>query len=230
MCFYLIDNFEMNVKIEASWHQQLAEEFEKPYFLDLITFVKKAYQAHSIYPSAKLIFRAFDSCPFDQTRIVILGQDPYHRPGQAQGLCFSVPEGVTIPPSLMNIYKELRNDLDIPIRSSGNLEDWAAQGILLLNATLTVKAHQAGSHQGKGWEEFTDATIRKLSEGKGGLVFLLWGSYALKKGAFIDRNKHLVLSSPHPSPLSAHKGFFGCQHFSKVNEYLSSNNEAPVRW
>ena len=220
----------MDVKIEESWRQQLADEFEKPYFLDLISSLREAYESQSICPPGKLIFNAFDSCPFDQTRVVILGQDPYHGPGQAHGLCFSVPEGVRVPPSLVNIYKELKEDLDIPIRTSGNLETWALQGVLLLNATLTVRAHQAGSHQGIGWEEFTDVAIRKLSDNKEGLVFLLWGSYAQKKGAFIDRNKHLVLSSPHPSPLSAHRGFLGCKHFSKVNEYFSSRNRNQIRW
>ncbi len=220
----------MDVKIEDSWYQQLAEEFDKPYFKELIDFVKNEYRTKTIYPSGKKIFKAFDSCPFEKTQVVILGQDPYHGPGQAHGLCFSVPEGVMIPPSLQNIYKELKVDLGIPIRTSGNLESWAAQGVMMLNATLTVQAHQAGSHQRKGWEEFTDATIKKLSENKEKLVFLLWGSYAQKKGAFIDRSKHLVLSSPHPSPLSAHRGFFGCKHFSKTNEFLNSAGKNSIAW
>ena len=220
----------MDVKIEAGWRQQLTDEFAKPYFVDLIDFVKQAYRTQTIYPPGKLIFNAFDTCPFEKTRVIILGQDPYHGPDQAHGLCFSVPEGVAVPPSLVNVYKELKNDLNLPIRTSGNLESWAAQGVLLLNATLTVKAHQAGSHQGKGWEEFTDAAIRKLSENKEGLVFLLWGSYAQKKGAFIDRKKHLVLSSSHPSPLSAHRGFMGCKHFSQVNDYLTSKGDIAVNW
>ena len=220
----------MDVKIEDGWNQQLKEEFEKPYFGKLIEFVKNEYKTKSIYPPGNLIFSAFDSCPFEKTKVVILGQDPYHGPGQAHGLCFSVPEGVMVPPSLLNIYKELKNDSDPHQPSSGNLESWASQGVLLLNATLTVQAHQAGSHQGRGWEEFTDAAIRKLSEEKEGLVFILWGSYAQKKGAVIDRNKHLVLSSPHPSPLSAHRGFFGCKHFSKANTYLSKKGETPIYW
>lgn len=220
----------MDVKIEAGWRQQLVDEFVKPYFLDLIDFVKQEYLSHTIYPPGKLIFKAFDTCPFEKTRVIILGQDPYHGPDQAHGLCFSVSKGVAVPPSLVNIYKELKNDLDIPIRTSGNLEAWAAQGVLLLNSTLTVRAHQAGSHQGKGWEEFTDAAIRELSDKKEGLVFLLWGSYAQKKGAVIDRKKHLVLSSPHPSPLSAHRGFLGCNHFSQTNNYLKINGGNQIDW
>lgn len=220
----------MEVKIEQGWNYQLKEEFEKPYFGDLIDFVKEEYQTTSVYPAGKQIFNAFDSCPFDKTQLIILGQDPYHGQHQAHGLCFSVPEGVVIPPSLINIYRELETDLNITPSNSGNLEKWAAQGVLLLNATLTVRASQAGSHQRKGWEEFTDAAIRKLSGQKEGLVFLLWGSYAKTKGAFIDRSKHLVLSAPHPSPLSVHQGFFGCQHFSKANKYLLSKGKAHINW
>ncbi|MCP4457595.1 MAG: uracil-DNA glycosylase [Cytophagales bacterium] len=220
----------MEVKIETGWHQQLAGEFEKPYFGELIEFVKGEYQTATIYPPGQQIFNAFNSCPFEKSQMVILGQDPYHGPGQAHGLSFSVPDGVMVPPSLINIYKELKADMGVEQPTSGNLTSWAAQGVLLLNSMLTVRAHQAGSHQGKGWEEFTDAAIRALSEKKENLVFLLWGSYAQKKGAFIDRIKHLVLSSPHPSPLSAHRGFFGCGHFSKTNEYLSSKDKIAIDW
>lgn len=220
----------MNVKMEEGWNQQMEEEFEKPYFGKLIEFVKNEYKTKTIYPSGGQVFNAFDFCPFEKTQVVILGQDPYHGLGQAHGLCFSVPEGVKVPPSLTNIYKELITDLDLRPPDSGNLERWAAQGVLLLNVTLTVQAHCAGSHHGKGWEEFTDAVIRKLSEEKQGLVFILWGSYAQKKGAFIDREKHLVLSSPHPSPLSAHRGFFGCWHFSKTNRHLSLQGKMPIDW
>jgi len=220
----------MEVKIEEGWNQQLKEEFKKAYFIELIEFVKNEYQTKTIYPKGAQIFNAFNSCSFEKTKVVILGQDPYHGSGQAHGLCFSVPEGVVIPPSLVNIYKELKNDLGILPGTSGNLDSWARQGVLLLNATLTVQAHRAGSHQRKGWEEFTDTAMRKLSEKKEGLVFLLWGAYAQKKGAFIDRNKHLVLSSSHPSPLSAHRGFFGSGHFSRANDYLSLKGNAPIKW
>lgn len=215
----------MNVNIEEGWKQRLMCEFEKPYFKSLIEFVKSEYQTKTIYPSGKLIFNAFDSCAFDQVKVIILGQDPYHGPGQAHGLCFSVPDGVMVPPSLVNIYKEIHSDLGIAPPRSGNLERWARQGVLLLNATLTVRAHQAGSHQGKGWEEFTDAAIKVLAEERKGLVFMLWGAYAQKKGAFIDSNKHFVLKAPHPSPLSAHRGFLGRGHFSKANEYLEGGNK-----
>ncbi len=213
----------MNVNIEEGWKQRLMREFETPYFKSLIEFVKSEYQTKTIYPSGKLIFNAFDSCAFDQVKVVILGQDPYHGSGQAHGLCFSVPDGVQVPPSLVNIYKEIQSDMGIAPPKSGNLERWARQGVLLLNATLTVRAHQVGSHQGKGWEEFTDAAIKALAEERKGLVFMLWGAYAQKKGAFIDSNKHLVLKAPHPSPLSAHRGFLGCGHFSKANEYLGDS-------
>ncbi len=220
----------MNVTIEHGWKQRLKAEFEKPYFKSLIEFVKSEYQTNTIYPPGKFIFNAFDTCAFDQVKVVILGQDPYHGPGQAHGLCFSVPDGVMIPPSLVNIYKELQSDMGIVPPRSGNLERWARQGVLLLNATLTVRGHQAGSHQGKGWEEFTDAAIKVLAEEREGLVFLLWGSYAQKKGAFIDSSKHLVLKSPHPSPLSAHRGFLGCGHFSKANEYLDQKGWTKIVW
>ena len=196
----------VDVKIEPSWKELLKDEFEKPYFSELIQFVKNEYKTTKIYPPGKLIFNAFDHCPAEQTKVVILGQDPYHGPGQAHGLCFSVPEGIEQPPSLQNIFKEINNDLGKPVPTSGNLERWAEQGVLLLNATLTVRAHQAGSHQNKGWETFTDAVIKIISEKKENLVFFLWGSYAQRKGAFIDTQRHLVLKSVHPSPLSANRG------------------------
>ncbi|MBO5881459.1 MAG: uracil-DNA glycosylase, partial [Paraprevotella sp.] len=199
----------MDVQIEDSWKKRLAEEFEKPYFVQLTEFVRNEYRAGTCYPPGKLIFNAFNQCPFDEAKVVIIGQDPYHGPGQAHGLCFSVNDGVRFPPSLQNIFKEIQNDLGIPVPATGNLTRWAEQGVLLLNATLTVRAHQAGSHQRQGWESFTDAAIRALAEEREHLVFILWGSYAQKKGAFIDRSRHLVLSSAHPSPLSAYQGFFG---------------------
>ena len=220
----------MDVKIEESWKEHLQQEFEKPYFRTLTDFVRKEYAARTVYPPAKLIFNAFDSCPFNKVKVVIVGQDPYHEPGQAHGLCFSVNDGVQIPPSLVNIYKEIEDDLGIPAPRSGDLTRWAKQGVLLLNATLTVQAHRAGSHQGKGWEEFTDAAIKRLAEERNHLVFILWGAYAQRKGASIDANRHLILKSPHPSPLSAHRGFFGNKHFSKANDYLSAHNMEPVRW
>ncbi len=220
----------MEVRIEDSWKQKLAPEFDKPYFEELTHFVKNEYTSGRVYPPAKLIFNAFYLCPFDNVKVVIIGQDPYHGPGQAHGLCFSVPEGIAFPPSLVNIFKEINDDLHVEIPLSGNLERWAKQGVLLLNATLTVKAHQAGSHQNKGWEQFTDAAIRVLNEEKEHLVFLLWGSYAQRKGEFIDRKRHLVLQSPHPSPLSAYRGFFGNGHFSKANSYLAENGLEPINW
>lgn len=220
----------MDVTLHPSWKIKLEQEFEKPYFHELIHFVKSAYRSGAVYPSGKLIFNAFDMCPFDDVRVVILGQDPYHGPCQAHGLCFSVPDGVPHPPSLMNIFKEIKQDLNIPVPPSGNLERWAKQGVLLLNATLTVQAHQAGSHQGKGWETFTDAAIQELATHQDHLVFMLWGSYAQKKGGFIDSRKHLVLKAPHPSPLSAHRGFLGCRHFSMANEYLLKNGRMPINW
>ena len=220
----------MDIRIEASWKERLNEEFEKPYFASLISFVKSEYSRYTVYPPGKYIFNAFDRCPFDQVKVVLLGQDPYHEPGQAHGLCFSVPDSVEFPPSLQNIFKEINDDLIIPIPKSGNLERWAEQGVFLLNATLTVRAHQAGSHQNKGWETFTDKVIHSLAESKDHLVFLLWGSYAQRKGEFIDANRHLILKSPHPSPLSAHRGFFGNHHFSKANEYLKLHGKEPIRW
>lgn len=220
----------MNVQIEETWKQVLKDEFSKDYFIQLTDFVKKEYQTATIYPPGKLIFNAFNLCPFNKVKVVIIGQDPYHGPGQAHGLCFSVNDGIQPPPSLVNIFKEINNDLGKPVPISGNLTRWAEQGVLLLNATLTVRAHQAGSHQRKGWEEFTDAVIRKLAEEKNNLVFILWGAYAQKKGAFIDRNKHLVLTSVHPSPLSAYNGFFGNHHFSLTNDYLIKHGIDGIDW
>ena len=220
----------MNVKIEESWKRHLADEFEKDYFVRLTEFVRTEYAQGAVYPPGRLIFNAFDLCPFDKVKVVIIGQDPYHGPGQAHGLCFSVNDGVPFPPSLVNIFKEIQNDLGTPVPATGNLTRWAEQGVLMLNATLTVRAHQAGSHQRKGWEEFTDAAIRCLAEEREGLVFILWGSYAQKKGAFIDRQKHLVLASAHPSPLSAYNGFFGNRHFSRANEYLTAQGKTPIVW
>lgn len=220
----------MNVRIEDSWRRVLQSEFDKPYFELLTMFVRQQYATRQCFPPARLIFNAFDSCPFDQVRVVIIGQDPYHDVGQAHGLCFSVNDGVAIPPSLLNIYKEIARDLGKPIPSSGNLQRWAAQGVLLLNATLTVEAHHPGSHQGKGWEELTDAAIQALSTQKEHLVFMLWGSYAQRKGQFIDRKKHLVLESSHPSPLSVYRGFEGCGHFSKANNYLAKHGIPPIDW
>ena len=196
----------------------------------MITFVKEEYRQRTVYPPGPCIFSAFEHCPFDKVKVVILGQDPYHGPGQAHGLCFSVNDGVPFPPSLQNIFKEIQSDLGTPIPTTGNLTRWANQGVLMLNATLTVRAHQAASHQRQGWEEFTDAAIRALAEERENLVFILWGAYAQKKGAFIDRNKHLVLASAHPSPLSAYNGFFGNKHFSRANEYLIAHGQQPIQW
>ena len=221
----------MDVKIEQSWKEVLACEFEKDYFSRLTQFVKEEYNSCTpIYPPAKLIFNAFDHCPFDKVKVVILGQDPYHGAGQANGLCFSVNKGIAFPPSLLNIFKEIQSDMGTPIPQDGDLTRWSDQGVLLLNATLTVRASQAGSHQKRGWEEFTDAAIRELASRRSGIVFILWGSYAQKKGAFIDRNKHLVLSSPHPSPLSAYQGFFGNHHFSTANRYLKEQGKSEIIW
>ena len=221
----------MNVKIESSWKEQLEEEFSKPYFESLSAFVKNEYASNTCYPPGKFIFSAFNHTPFNKVKVVIIGQDPYHGDGQANGLCFSVNEGISHPPSLMNIFKEIETDLLIPYPKSGNLERWADQGILLLNATLTVKAHEAGSHQKKGWEQFTDAVILKLSNEQEGLVFLLWGGYAKKKGAKIDIEKHLVLTSGHPSPLSANRGYwFGNKHFSTTNTYLKEKGIQQISW
>ena len=220
----------MTVRMEESWKQLLNDEFEKDYFKQLVHFVKEEYQNHKIYPPGSLIFSAFDRCSFDDLKVVIVGQDPYHGPGQANGLSFSVNEGLRHPPSLQNIFKEIQSDMSISIPESGNLERWADQGILLLNATLTVRAAQAGSHQNKGWEEFTDAVLKAVSDLKEDAVFLLWGAYAQKKGAIIDQSKHFVLKAAHPSPFSAHSGFFGCKHFSKTNQFLSSKGLEPINW
>lgn len=220
----------MNVRIEESWKKHLQTEFDKPYFDELVRFVRNEYATHTVYPPGKQMFAAFDACPFDNVKVVILGQDPYHEPGQAHGLCFSVNEGVQFPPSLQNIFKEIESDLGKPVPSNGNLLRWARQGVLLLNATLTVRAHQAGSHQNRGWEAFTDAVIHLLAEEREHIVFILWGAYAQRKGAFIDRTRHLVLQSPHPSPLSAHRGFFGNHHFSQANQYLTAHGIEPIDW
>ena len=220
----------MDVKIENSWKSILKNEFEKDYFVKLTEFVRQEYRAKTVFPPAKLIFNAFEHTPFDKVKVVILGQDPYHNIGQAHGLSFSVNDGIQQPPSLVNIFKEIQDDLQIPVPVSGNLTRWADQGVLLLNASLTVVAHQANSHQGKGWEEFTDAAIKKLADEREHLVFLLWGSYAQKKSIFIHPQKHLILKAPHPSPLSVYRGFFGCKHFSKTNEYLRANGMEPIRW
>lgn len=220
----------MDVKIEKSWKDRLEPEFKQSYFQALVSFVKAEYASKQIYPPGSLIFNAFDHCPFESVKVVIVGQDPYHGPGQANGLCFSVADGVRHPPSLQNIFKEIQNDLEQPIPESGNLERWADQGVLLLNATLTVEARKAGSHQNKGWEQFTDEVLRVVSDEKENVAFLLWGAYAQKKGAMVNGNKHLVLKAPHPSPFSAHSGFFGCKHFSKTNQYLLSKGLRPISW
>ena len=220
----------MNVRIDESWRQVLQPEFDKPYFELLTDFVRHAYRTTQCFPPAGQIFRAFDLCPFDKVRVVIIGQDPYHDVNQAHGLCFSVQDGVPAPPSLVNIYKELQRDLGKPIPASGNLTHWAEQGVLLLNATLTVEAHKAGSHQGKGWEELTDAAIQALNNQRENIVFMLWGSYAQRKGQYIDRKRHLVLTAVHPSPLSAYRGFIGCGHFSLANNYLQQHGQAPIAW
>ena len=221
----------MDVKIEQSWKDVLADEFEKDYFVRLTDFVRGEYLAgKQIYPAPKNIFNAFNLCPFQDVRVVIIGQDPYHEPGQAHGLCFSVPDGITPPPSLVNIYKEIETDIGRPSKTHGDLTSWANQGVLLLNSTLTVMAHAAASHAGRGWEEFTDAVIRALAARRSDLVYMLWGSYAQKKAAIVDETKNLVLKSVHPSPLSAYRGFFGCKHFSKANEYLISQGKQPIDW
>ena len=220
----------MSVKIEASWKKVLKPEFNQPYFEGLTNFVKKEYNSKTIYPPAKLIFNAFDSTPFNKVKEVILGQDPYHGPNQAHGLCFSVLPPTPPPPSLQNIYKEIKKDIGQVIDNSGNLTHWTKQGVLLLNATLTVRAHQAGSHQNQGWEEFTDAVIKTISDKKANVVFMLWGNYAKKKGVNIDQQKHLILEASHPSPFSAYSGFFGSKHFSKANTYLKQNNQDTINW
>lgn len=220
----------MKVRIEASWGKVLQHEFDQSYFKELTDFVRAEYSTKPIYPPASLIFNAFDQCPFHDVKVVIIGQDPYHGPGQAHGLCFSVPPGIDVPPSLVNIYKELERDLGISPSASGDLTNWAKQGVLLLNATLTVEAHKAGSHQNKGWEQFTDGVINKLAEQHQNLVFMLWGSYAQRKGAFILTENHLVLKSVHPSPLSAYRGFIGCGHFSQANAYLVEHGKRAIEW
>lgn len=220
----------MRVKINESWRQHLEAEFEKDYFQNLVGFVKQEYQTKTVYPKPKDIFKAFDLCGFDDVKVIILGQDPYHGQGQANGLCFSVGEKVAVPPSLQNIYKEISADLAVPASQSGDLNFLAKQGVLLLNATLTVAANMPGSHQRKGWEEFTDAIVKTLSDQKTGLVFLLWGKYAEEKGRVIDTTKHLVLKAAHPSPYSASAGFFGCKHFSKANTYLKTHGRPEINW
>ena len=221
----------MDVKIEESWKSVLADEFDKDYFIKLTDFVRGEYLAgKKIYPAAKNIFNAFNLCPFDSVRVVIIGQDPYHEPGQAMGLCFSVPDGITPPPSLVNIYKEIESDLGRPSPTHGDLTAWAKQGVLLLNSTLTVAAHLAASHAGRGWEQFTDAVIRALATRRDGVVYMLWGSYAQRKAEFVDASRNLILKSVHPSPLSAHRGFFGNHHFSRANEYIIAHGGKPIDW
>lgn len=218
-----------DVKIESSWKRHLSDEFVKPYFAELAGFVKSEYLSHKIFPQPKNVFRAFDLCPFDKVKVVIIGQDPYHGEGQANGLSFAVGDNVAIPPSLKNIFKEIESDLGLKPYQNGDISRWAEQGVLLLNATLTVRAGFPGSHQGKGWEEFTDAVIRALSEKREGLVFMLWGNYAKKKGSHIDRSKHFVLESAHPSPFSV-QSFFGCKHFSRANDYLRGRGKGEIDW
>ena len=220
----------MAVQIEESWKGHLSGEFEKPYFTQLAEAVRKEYQTTTCYPPGKLIFNAFNLCPFDKVKVVIIGQDPYHEPGQAHGLSFSVQDGIQFPPSLQNIFKEIQADLGTPIPISGNLTRWAEQGVLLLNATLTVRAHQANSHSALGWQKFTDAAIQALAQRRTGIVFMLWGSFAISKAQYIDRSRHYVLTAPHPSPLSAYRGFFGCRHFSQCNALLQQQGLAPIDW
>lgn len=219
-----------DVRIAEDWKAILKDEFSKPYFEELVSFVRDEYAQGEVFPAGRNIFRAFDKCPFDKLRVVIIGQDPYHGPGQANGLCFSVGDGVPFPPSLQNIFKEVRDDVGSPIPSTGELERWAEQGVLLLNAVLTVRAHTPTSHSGHGWEEFTDAVVRAIAERKRGVVYMLWGSYAQKKGAIADPKNNLILKAVHPSPLSAYRGFFGCKHFSAANEYLRSIGSEPIEW
>jgi len=220
----------MQIRLEQSWKERLAGEFKQPYFSDLRDFVRQAYEKHTVYPPPARIFHALDVCPFERVKVVILGQDPYHGRGQANGMSFSVNEGVNLPPSLQNIFKEIESDLGIKVTRDGDLDRWAKQGVLLLNATLTVEAGKPGSHQRHGWEQFTDAIVKKLSDEREHLVFLLWGAYAQHKGAIIDRKKHLVLTAAHPSPYSAANGFFGCRHFSQANTYLETHGQSPIDW
>lgn len=219
-----------DVRIAEDWKEVLREEFNKPYFDELVDFVKQEYASGVVYPAGQNIFRAFDKCPFDKLKVVIIGQDPYHGPGQANGLCFSVARGVQFPPSLQNIFKEVQSDIGTPVPESGELDRWAEQGVLLLNAVLTVRAHQAASHAGRGWEKFTDAVVRAIAERKQQVVYMLWGSYAQKKGAIADPQTNLILKAVHPSPLSAYRGFFGCKHFSEANKYLESVGKSPIEW
>ena len=218
------------VRMAEDWKALLAEEFDTPYFNDLVRFVKEEYAQGVVYPSGANIFRAFDKCPFERLKVVIIGQDPYHGPNQANGLCFSVNDGVVFPPSLQNIFKEVSSDIGVAMPTSGNLDRWAEQGVLLLNAVLTVRAHNAASHAGRGWEQFTDAVVRTVAERKQGVVYMLWGSYAQRKGAIVDGSKNLILKSVHPSPLSAYRGFFGCRHFSLANGYLKQLGKEPICW
>lgn len=219
-----------DVRIAQDWKALLGEEFDKPYFEELVGFVREEYAAGEVYPAGRNIFRAFDKCPFDRLKVVIIGQDPYHGPGQANGLCFSVSEGVQFPPSLQNIFKEVSDDVGAPMPQNGELERWAEQGVLLLNAVLTVRAHQAASHAGRGWEKFTDAVVRVIAERKEGVVYMLWGNYAQRKGSIADPKRNLILRAVHPSPLSAYRGFFGCKHFSMANDYLRSVGKEPIVW
>ena len=219
-----------DVRIAEDWKRVIGEEFSKPYFEELISFVKQEYATSQVFPAGRNIFRAFDKCPFDKVKVVIIGQDPYHGDGQANGLCFSVNEGVPFPPSLKNIFKEVHDDVGTPIPTSGELDRWAEQGVLLLNSVLTVKAHNAASHAGHGWEIFTDAVVRAIAERKEGVVYMLWGSYAQRKGAIANPERNLILHSVHPSPLSSYRGFFGCKHFSKTNTYLTSKGKTPIEW
>lgn len=220
----------MNVKIAEDWKALLADEFEKPYFEELVGFVREEYSSRQIFPRGGNIFRAFDKCPFDKLKVVIIGQDPYHGEGQANGLCFSVNDGVQFPPSLRNIFQEVESDTGAPVPTSGNLDRWAEQGVLLLNSVLTVRAHEAASHAGRGWEQFTDAVVREIAARREGVVYMLWGSYAQRKGAIADPARNCILKAVHPSPLSAYRGFFGCRHFSQANAYLTSRGEEPIVW
>ena len=220
----------MEVKISADWRDILQSEFDKPYFEQLTKFVRSEYGITQVFPAGRNIFRAFDKCPFESLKVVIIGQDPYHGVGQANGLCFSVDDGVPFPPSLQNIFKEINDDLGVAVPASGNLDRWAEQGVLLLNAVLTVRAHEAASHAGRGWEQFTDAVVRIINERKQGIVYMLWGNYAQRKGQVADASKNLILKSVHPSPLSVYRGFFGCKHFSQANAYLQSIGKSPIIW
>lgn len=220
----------MNVKIAEDWKALLADEFEQPYFAELVGFVREEYSSHQIFPRGANIFRAFDKCPFDKLKVVIIGQDPYHGEGQANGLCFSVNDGVQFPPSLRNIFQEVESDTGAPVPTSGNLDRWAEQGVLLLNSVLTVRAHEAASHAGRGWERFTDAVVREIAARREGVVYMLWGSYAQRKGAIADPSRNCILKAVHPSPLSAYRGFFGCRHFSRANDYLVAHGKDPIVW